>query len=521
MNVAPAVVLERISFQYAGGDVPAIEGVDLEIREGEFVVLAGRSGCGKTTVARAINGLIPHFHEGDFRGTAWVAGEDTRKLDVGEIGASVGSVFQDPRSQFFMTDTSNEVAFGCANAGMPREEILERVDGAFERLGIQRLRDRSVFGLSSGEMQMVAIASCYAMAPSIFVFDEPSANLDMGAIAALRETMAELKREGKTVIVLEHRLFYLAGLFDRMVVIENGIVDCIYNADEAAALDDADLSRMGLRSLRLEMAPQAAAASRDREFAFEPGNGTAMMEVKNLVFSYNPKRKAHGAGRALSAPYKLGPLSFSAWAGEVIGVIGDNGAGKTTLSRLCCGLEKEESGTVAIAGKTLSCRERPGRIRLIMQDPDYQLFSDSVLGELSIGGRRDAEACERALEDLSLWDMRDAHPATLSRGQKRRLTIACALVDDSSAYFFDEPTSGLDRENMEKVASAMRALAQGGGIVFAISHDFEFLLSACSRIIRLDNGLVADDFMLDESTRGRLAESLWRGGGQWEARAES
>ena len=513
MSSPADIVLDRVSFRYAGGKAPAIEDVNLTINAGEFVVLAGRSGCGKTTVARTVNGLIPHFHEGSFEGTAQVAGRDTRELDVGEIGESVGSVFQDPRSQFFMTDATSEVAFGCVNAGLPREQIWRRIDDAFQRLGIERLRDRSVFGLSSGEMQMVAVASCYAMGPSIFVFDEPSANLDMEAIATLRQAMSELKREGKTIVVLEHRLFYLAGLFDRMVVIEDGAVSCVFDAHEAASLDDAELSRMGLRSLRLEAAPQTAAPSRSREATQEPGG--ALLQVEGLSFSYGRKRNATATEIALPSSYRLGPLSFSARAGEVIGVIGENGAGKTTLSRVCCGLEKEESGVVSLNGKSLFRKERLGRIRLVMQDPDYQLFSDSVLGELSLGGRRDPEACEHALKNLSLWDMKDAHPATLSRGQKRRLTIACALVDDATAYFFDEPTSGLDRENMERVALAIRSLAQDGGIVFAVSHDFEFLVSACDRILRLEAGRIADDFVLDESSCKRLGESLWKGGAQW------
>lgn len=155
---APAhVALDKVTFQYAGKDGDAIRSVDLDIHEGEFVLLTGRSGCGKTTVARLINGLIPHFYAGELEGAARVGGTDTRDLGIGDIGRLVGSVFQDPRSQFFMTDTTSEVAFGCVNAGLPRAEVLERVEDAFRRMGIQHLRGKSVFGLSSGEMQMVAM----------------------------------------------------------------------------------------------------------------------------------------------------------------------------------------------------------------------------------------------------------------------------------------------------------------------------------------------------------------------------
>lgn len=517
MNSSASIALDKVTFQYAGKEGDAIRSVDLDIHEGEFVLLTGRSGCGKTTVARLINGLIPHFYAGKLEGAARVGGTDTRDLGIGDIGRLVGSVFQDPRSQFFMTDTTSEVAFGCVNAGLPRAEVLERVEDAFRRMGIQHLRGRSVFGLSSGEMQMVAIASCYAMGPSVYVFDEPSANLDMEAVATLRKAMSELKREGKTVVVLEHRLFYLSGLIDRMVVIEDGGVSRVYDADDAMLLDDASLARMGLRSLRPESALQARTV-RDR--AFSKPEGTAL-EVKGLRFSYASRRTAGSAEGASRGSCALGPLSFSAQYGEVIGVVGENGAGKTTLSRLCCGLEKEVAGTVSVDGEVLSPKGRLGRVRLIMQDPDCQLFSDSVLGELSVGGRRDTGACERALKELGLWDMREAHPATLSRGQKQRLAIACALVDEASAYFFDEPTSGLDRDNMEKVASAIRSLARADGAVLAVSHDFEFLLFACDRILHLKDGLIVDDFALDGSTRERLSESLWKGGAQWNLPADA
>ncbi len=513
MNSSVSIALDKVTFQYSGRADAAIQGVDLDIHEGEFVLLTGRSGCGKTTVSRLINGLAPHFYEGSPEGAIRIGETDTRDLDIGEIGKLVGSVFQDPRSQFFMTDTTSEVAFGCVNAGLPRAEVLERVEGAFRRMGIQHLRDRSVFGLSSGEMQMVAIASCYAMGPSVYVFDEPSANLDMGAVETLRKTLSELKREGKTVIVLEHRLFYLSDLIDRMVVIEDGAVSHVYDAASALSLDDATLAHMGLRSLQLKSALNAMP---DHEPTLSKREN-AVFEMNNLTVSYGSQHSTRSAGSTPGEPRTIGPLSFSARFGEVIGIIGENGAGKTTLSRLCCGLEKEDRGTVSVDGRPLSPKERLGRIRLVMQDPDYQLFSDSVLGELSLGGRRDADACERALRKLGLWDMREAHPATLSRGQKQRLTIACALVDEAAAYFFDEPTSGLDRENMERVSSAIRSLAQSGSVVFAVSHDSEFLLSACDRILRLSGGLIVDDFALDGSARERLLRSLWKGDAQWNA----
>lgn len=516
MNSCAPIALDRATFQYAGKDDAVIRGIDLDIHEGEFVVLTGRSGCGKTTVARLINGLVPHFHEGTLDGTVSVDGLDTRDLSIGDIGKVVGSVFQDPRSQFFMTDTTSEVAFGCMNAGLPQAVVLERVNSAFQRMGIQHLRDRSVFTLSSGEMQMVAIASCYAMDPSVYVFDEPSANLDIAAVKTLRRAMSELKREGKTVVVLEHRLFYLSDLIDRLVVIEDGAVANTYDAASLTSLEDHSLARMGLRSLQLQSALRAIPV-RDPSL---PTREAAIFEAKELAFSHKPTAFGENAETRSPSFHTVGPLSFSAQSGEIVGIIGENGAGKTTLSRLCCGLEEEDCGTLLIDGKPLSATERVGRVRLVMQDPDYQIFSDSVLGELSVSGRRDASACEQALRTLGLWEIRQAHPATLSRGQKQRLTIACALVDEAAAFFFDEPTSGMDRKNMERAASAIRSLAQSGSVIFAVSHDYEFLLSVCNRIIHLSAGRIIDDFALDGSTREKLLKSL-EADAQWDAHTDA
>ncbi|WP_028263823.1 ABC transporter ATP-binding protein [Atopobium fossor] len=513
MNASAHITLDQVTFQYTGKDNTAIQSINLDIHEGDFLLLTGKSGCGKTTIARLINGLIPHFYEGNLEGTTKIGENDTRKLDIGKIGKLVGSVFQDPRSQFFMTDTTSEVAFGCVNAGLARTDIMARMDDAFCRMKIDHLRDKSVFNLSSGEMQMIAIASCYAMKPSIYIFDEPSANLDIEAVATLRKTLSKLKREGKTVIVLEHRLFYLSGLFDRMIVIKDGVISHAYSAKDAARLNDGLLSDMGLRSLTLESALRITSAASQCSLTYQqflPQTKEINFEVKNLGFSYCSQGLSERAKSNVRNSGAIGPLSFSAQSGEVIGIIGQNGAGKTTLSRLCCGLEKENQGSVSIDGKPLSPKERLGRIRLIMQDPDYQLFSDSVLGELLVGGRRDIKACQYALRELGLWDMREAHPATLSRGQKQRLTIACALVDKACVYFFDEPTSGLDRENMERVASAIQSLARSKRIVFAVSHDFEFLLSACTRILHLKDSRIVDDFVLSGSTRERLLNLLWR-----------
>ncbi|MBB3026010.1 energy-coupling factor transporter ATP-binding protein EcfA2, partial [Trueperella pyogenes] len=295
-----------------------------------------------------------------------------------------------------------------------------------------------------------------------------------------------------------------------------GAVAKTYDAASLTSLEDQSLARMGLRSLQLQSALRAISVH-DPSL---PTREVAIFEAKELTFSHSSRHSVKNAETRSPSFHTVGPLSFSAQSGEIVGIIGENGAGKTTLSRLCCGLEEEDCGTLFIDGKPLSATERVGRVRLVMQDPDYQIFSDSVLGELSVSGRRDASACEQALRTLELWEMRQAHPATLSRGQKQRLTIACALVDEAAAFFFDEPTSGMDRKNMERAASAIRSLAQSGSVIFAVSHDYEFLLSVCNRIIHLSAGRIIDDFALDGSTREKLLKSL-EADAQWDAHTDA
>ena len=247
-----AVELRGVSYQYQGHSRSAIHDIDLKIEKGSFVLISGASGSGKTTLSRCINGLVPHFYEGTFSGEVYLNGRNTEDFALRDFGTIVGSVFQDPRSQFFMTDTTNEIAFGCVNMKLSREEVWERTKNSIERINISKLIGKSLFQMSSGEMQKVSIASCYAMTPDIYVFDEPSANLDFRAIMELHDILAELKSEGKTLIVLEHRVFYLADLLDRMLFLEDGVIRDDFSRQETLSLSDSDLKRLELRDFSLD-----------------------------------------------------------------------------------------------------------------------------------------------------------------------------------------------------------------------------------------------------------------------------
>jgi energy-coupling factor transport system ATP-binding protein len=424
MDNGVIITMRNTGYDYHGQGTKTIEGINLSIVRGEFVLIAGKSGSGKTTVVKCINGLIPYFHEGVLTGDVIIHGHNTRDMELHEIGSYTGSVFQDPRSQFFTTNTTDEAAFGCQNMSLPREEIFERIANAFSALDIETLANRDIFKISNGEKQKIAIASCFAMEPDIYIFDEPSANLDAASTLQLARLMMKLKKLGKTIIIAEHRLYYLKNLIDRVVFMADGKIEKSWERESIDHFYGDDLSGLGLRQFDLNKA-------RYRVPVIIPTSKTNFT-AKELAFNYKKNRHADTGGL-------LRDIHFTAVSGEVVGITGRNGTGKTTLAKVCCGLLKENAGTIALNNETLPYKKRPGEIYFVIQDSDYQLFSDSVIKELTLGLPKDAKndtQCEKILASLGLLQFKDCHPASLSRGQKQRLTIASAVMSGAKVIFF-------------------------------------------------------------------------------------
>lgn len=480
------ILLRNISYETKSGK-RILSDINLNIRQGEFVVVTGKSGSGKSTLGSVINGLLSHYHDGTLTGEAYINGKNIRDLGLSQIGTMVASVFQDPRSQFFMVDSFNEVAFGCGNMRLSRDEVIRRTERSLKAVGIEHLNGKSLFKLSSGEKQKVAIASCYAMAPDIYLFDEPTANLDIQSIWDLKGILAGLKEEGKTIVVLEHRLFYLPELMDRMIVLHDGKIEGEYSKEDFVNVrrNNPDIRNMYLDNL-------------DVVNKSKPVLGDApIFEARGLSCSHSGNNE----------DCILKDISITAYGKEIVGIVGENGVGKTTFAKLCAGLLKEKSGSIWMQGRKYDCKKRLGRIYFVMQDSDFQLFSDSVEAELDIGKAKErlADAKKAALlSSLEILDLKERHPMTLSRGQKQRLTVATASCADSNVIFFDEPTSGLDKNSMELVSKSILSVAAANKVVFVISHDYEFLLSVCNRIVCLKNGTIQDDFRLNDDTKTRL-----------------
>lgn len=459
--------IEKVSFGY-GEEKNTLHDFSLLIPSGKCILLCGESGCGKTTVTKLINGLIPHFTENStLKGDVVVEGVRVPEAELYVLAKHIGSVFQNPKSQFFNLDTDSELAFGLENEGMAPELMKDRLAATVESLQIQKLMHRNIFSLSGGEKQTLAFASVYAMNPAVFVLDEPTANLDEAAIGRLREQIALLKQQGHTVVIGEHRLYFLAGLIDRAIYIKDGFLNQVFTGEEFWKLPDKVRAHMGLRSLvptELHL-PEVRRASDD-------------LYVKGLVVE------------GLTCGYRKQPavfdnLSFTAVPGEVLAITGPNGTGKTTLTRTLCGLLKEQSGKILLDGRLLSVKERRRESFLVMQDVNHQLFYDSVWNECEQAAGTQDGAIEAVLQSFDLLSFKDRHPMALSGGQKQRLAAATAVLSGKRLLIFDEPTSGLDYRHMMEVSAMVRRMAAEGHIVLVVSHDKEFMRCTCDRVLRI------------------------------------
>ena len=459
------ISIDRVSFGY-GEAQETLSQVSTAIAPGECVLLCGASGCGKTTVTKLINGLIPAFTPGcRLEGRVEVDGLDPGTTPMYELARKVGSVFQNPKSQFFNLDTDSELAFGLENEGRPPEEIRKRVSDTVDALHLQELQARNIFSLSGGQKQLLAFGSVYAMGPEIFVLDEPTANLDQDAIARLHDQIAGLKRQGRTVVIAEHRLYFLTDLIDRALYLRDGVLERTFTRKQFFALTDGEQEALGLRTLIPAGCTLPAAA---------PAGAKEGLSVEGLTCAYRKE------------PPVFQALSFSARPGEVVAITGPNGVGKTTLSRCLCGLIREQAGQIVLNGRPLNRKERQKAAFCVMQDVNHQLFSDSVWGECRMSAPDAPDSSLKGvLDSLHLLPFRERHPMSLSGGQKQRLAVATALLSEKPILIFDEPTSGLDYARMAEVSGVIRSLARQGRIVLVVTHDQEFLQRACDRVLRL------------------------------------
>lgn len=466
------IELENLSFAYenAGGGKGQLRNIDLHIQKGELIILAGKSGCGKTTLTRVLNGLCPQFYPGKISGKYILDGENALRLPVHQLGTMVGSVFQDPRSQFFATNTTDEVVLGMENIPLERSVMRERLDTVCRQMDIERLMKRRIFPLSSGEKQLIAIASICAMEPKVIVMDEPSANLDSEAVTRLGTLLYRLKMAGHTIVLSEHHFHYVKECFDKLVFIEGGTITKIYDKAGALALSERQLENMGLRSFINPVLTVGGAYCSQQNEILQVSALSCLMDKRQIIDN----------------------VSFTAKEGKILAIAGPNGAGKSSLCRVITGLYRA-NGTVQIDGIYLKKKIRTQKSFFVQQDSDYQLYAPSVLDEFFLGKRETPalrETAENTLRDIGLEALTARHPASLSGGQKQRLLLALAAASGRKLLVFDEPTSGLDGYNMRLTVKLFQKLSKLGHCILLITHDMDLISAAADSVLYMENGKI-------------------------------
>ncbi len=492
-----------------GFEAPVVEHLDFSVGAGEVVLLCGGSGCGKSTALKMANGLVPHYERGCMYGEVRLDGVALAEMDMHQIAGRVASVFQNPKTQMFNAEVRSELAFVGENLGRGPGAIRRAVERAAADFEVEGFLGRRVFELSGGEAQRVCCAAAEASGADVLVLDEPSSNLDVWSIDSLRRYIARWKREGKAVLIAEHRVYYLRDLVDKVLFIEGGRVARVWTGDEFRALGAGETDALGLRRVRPEECEVAAGCGAGGVVAAGvaavagAGSGAVVARLRGLTCDY-------GRGRAARRALDVAELDLP--IGVPIAVVGKNGAGKSTLMRSLAGIAKGAGGTLELPGTgALDAAGRRARCALVMQDVTRQLFCSSVTDEVCLGDVCTAAEASDTLRDLDLIDYAEAHPLTLSGGQKQRLCVAAAIAAGRDVVLFDEPTSGLDLAHMRQVAALVRGVAAAGRLVMVVSHDYEFVCACCGHALELAQGRVAGSWDLgDAEGASRLRGFFWK-----------
>lgn len=491
MSDSPLVV-EDLSFRYRDRQGAAIHNISFEARAGEILLIAGASGCGKTTLIRCINGLIPRSYKGDVTGRVLVFGEDVARWKLSQISQKIGTVLQDPERQILGTKVVNEVAFGLENLSVPREEILQRVDESLQFLKIFHLRERETFTLSGGEKQKVALAGVLAMRPSILLLDEPLASLDPASAQDTLDTVRFLADQGMTVLMVEHRVEDVLRIKpDRVMFMSEGEVRYLgdisglskvvnYSEVKLPAEDILERAKQDPPPAEIRILPGAAGRAGD----------DALVKFENVAFGYDADVEVlHG-------------LNLEIRRGDVIAVLGPNGAGKTTFVKHAIGLLKPRSGRVLVNGRDTreaTVAQIASTLGYVFQSPSHMLFAPTVREELSFGPKNLKHSQEQielevkeALQIVNLSDKEQDPPLALSFGQQKRVSIAAILAMQSRILVMDEPTAGQDYQNYMNFMNSILQMPAFEAILF-ITHDVDLAVIYANRVLLVNDGqLVAD-----------------------------
>ncbi len=511
------ISIEGLTFYYADDERPALDGIDLAVADGEFVLVTGPSGGGKTSLARCLNGLIPHFYGGRLRGRVSVAGLDVSANATRNIATRVGMVFQDPENQLVTADVEREIAFGMENLALPRQEIAKRLEEALDTVGIAALRKRQLHELSGGEKQKVAIASVLALKPELLVLDEPTSELDPQGAEEVLSTVQRLNDElGITVVLVEHRLERVAHLVDRLIVLDGGRIIADGRPAQVMGRQYATLRRAGVglpplvrlvhglrdRGVAVDEVPltvkegrrllRGAFSHAGGALPAEPAGeaaGAPVIETANLWYAYHPPYAA------------VKGIDLSIGRGEFVAVMGRNAAGKTTLVKHFIGLLKPSRGRVLVNGldtRQASVAELARQVGYVFQDPNDHLFAETVADEVAsaLKGLGFSDIDRRVRETLARFELErhaGQYPRFLSGGEKQRVALATVLAAEPRVLILDEPTRGMDQRLKDYLMRFLCAYRSEGNTVIMVTHDVEIVAEYAQRVILMGEGRIVAD----------------------------
>lgn len=534
---APSVVVEGLRLRYPHDNRVVLRGVNLTLQSGEIKLLLGPSGAGKSSLALTINGLIPHQMEGDIRGRVLVNGTPTTETNLAALTSQVGMLFQDPEAQIATLTVADEVAFGMENLLVPPEEMPGRISDSLKRAGLEGLETRNTDTLSGGQKQRLALASTLAMGVSILVLDEPTANLDPAGTSDFFKLLAQLKAEGVTVLIIEHKLDELVEQVDSIAVLDwEGKI--VLDGPPRQVLQEGrdTLQELGVwlpqvselsnrlleKGIELQAYPltieeaeaalitllqSTAPAPVGHPVEIETAEAQALLTIDSLSYHYP---------EGVSA---LRNVSLRIDEGDFYALLGPNGSGKTTLAKHLIGLIQPQAGSINFARKDVT-RIPPARlnreIAYVFQNPEHQFVALTVYDELAYSLRilklpepEVRARVDRLIEEFGLEQHRKSNPFTLSQGQKRRLSVATMLALEPKVLILDEPTFGQDRANTTRIMSELQRLNAEGVTIIMITHDMKLvgeyarragvLVAGEARYDGTVNGLFANKALLEEA----------------------